>query len=805
MASGATNTNNVGLGITGLNEPVIENMHDANSSNAQQHIQERDHGNTDKESREVDKASPELDSPSPEATSRMNEEQITNPNPIDSFSSFQTSDRQSNPVIQEQGLSSQFSDSSDEDDNTNQKGTTEPRWGIEESARVQEESERGYLYPGRPKSPLKGYADERDGDIVKFRRNLYRGEGGPVELRQVRPNINALSVGKSRLNKVRSAAEESPETSPTHDQAINGATPVAGVSNGSRDDDSADHRHGSSDPDVQAPALYKSTSGQSWDEEDEDEDQKAIAASLQSLARDTDEKKRRESLSVSDVPADLEKDNAESSESIFGSEVIEQYLSEDFESHSEDPVEKTNKRAPQLTGSLDDAAQDPDLSSPTSVSSFESTTGMRQAEGLEASAEYERSAKGNLAKQRALLYFQVAEETGNQREAEHIKRLLADKDHVEVLTSKVHLYRDGMERYLYQRNQVGIRVQWLEQELEKVHEERDNILGKFMDARNSAAQWKARAEYFKVFGEENYALAERERRRQDLAKEYVKTFPLSLKGNFANVLISAETDTDDLLQVSPALSPAECKVRQTADEQQGSIRTMTDAGIQTVEDLQSLLRSSYGEEMDKMEDEVKVLIGQRQTHVDMLKVAHQHFEALKAKSEDVANENSTLKALVSTLQLAERQSHSLGFSSPRTQRLAQLTQDPDSLNKELSPPTLAPKSPGRILSPVGLRDISSTSPPSPSPKRRQQLASETGRPAAWINREALIRNSEAFQRALAARREKRQMERQQEDDMLALRKKAYSKLCGWPEGVVPSMTPEDKIRRLKILAEIEEP
>ncbi|KAI7296549.1 hypothetical protein KC340_g15377 [Hortaea werneckii] len=206
-----------------------------------------------------------------------------------------------------------------------------------------------------------------------------------------------------------------------------------------------------------------------------------------------------------------------------------------------------------------------------------------------------------------------------------------------------------------------------------------------------------------------------------------------------------------------------------------------------------------------MEDEVKLLIEQRQTHVDMLKVAHQHFEALKATSEDIANENSSLKALVSSLQLTERLSHSSGFSSPRTPRLAQLTQDPDSLDKELSPPSLAPKSPGRILSPVGLRDISSTSPPSPSPKRRQQLASETGRPAAWINREALIRNSEAYQRALAARREKRQVERQQEDGKMSLRQKAYSKLCGWPEGVLPSMTPEDKIRRLKILAEVEEP
>ncbi|KAI6908757.1 hypothetical protein KC318_g515 [Hortaea werneckii] len=806
MASGVTNTDNVGLGITGLNEPVIENTHDANSSNAQQHVRERDHSNTDKESKEVGEASPELDSPSSKAISRMNEDQVTNPDPIDSFSSFRTSDRQSsNPVIQEQGLGSRFSDSSDEDDDTDQNATTEPSWGIEESVRVQEESERGYFYPDRPKSPVKGYPDERDGDIVKFRRNLYRGEGGPVELRQVRPNINAPSVGKSRLNKVRSAAEESPETSPTHDQAINGSTPVAGVSDGSRDDDSADHRHGSSDPDVQAPALYKSTSGQSWDEEDEDEDQKAIAASLQSLARDTDEKKRRESLSASDVPADLEKDNAESGESISGSEVIEQYLSEDFESHLEDLVEETSKLALQLTGSLDDAAQDPDMSSPTSVSSFESTTGMRQAEGLEASAEYERSAKGNLAKQRALLYFQVAEENGNQREAEHVKRLLADKDHVEVLTSKVHLYRDGMKRYRHQRNHIRVRVNWLEQELEKVHEERDNILGKFMDARNSAAQWKARADHFKVFGEENYALAERERRRQDLAKEYVKAMPLSSEKNFANKMISAETDTDYLLQVWPALSLAERKVRQSADEQSEDIRTTTDVGIQTVEDVQSLLRSSYGEEMEKMEGEVKSLIGQSQTHVDMLKVVHQHNEALKATSEDIASENSTLKALVSSLQRAERQSHSSGFSSPRTPRLAQLTQDPDSLDKELSPPTLAPKSPGRILSPVGLRDISSTSPPSPSPKRRQQLASETGRPAAWINREALIRNSEAYQRAIAARREERQMERQREDDRLALRQKAYSKLCGWPEGDLPFMAPEDKIRRLKILAEVEEP
>ncbi|KAI7151936.1 hypothetical protein KC349_g9246 [Hortaea werneckii] len=786
MAPGSTNTDNVGLGITGLNESVIENTHDANSSNTQQYVQERDHGDTDKESREGGEASSKLDSPSPEATSRMNEGQATNPHPIDSLSSFQTSVRQSsNSVVQAQDLSSQFSDSSDEDDNTNKSATTEPSWGIEESARVQEESERGYFYPGRPKSPVKGYVDESNGEIVKFRRNLYRREGGPVELRQVRPNINAPSVGKSRLNKVRSAAEESPETSPTHDEAIIGPTPAAGVSDGYHTDDSADHTHESPDPDVQAPALYKSTSGQSWDEEDEDEDQKAIAASLQSLARDTDEKKRRESLSASDVPADLKKDNAESGESISGPEVIEEYLSEDLESHSEDSVEETNRPAPQLTGSLDDAVQDPDMSSPTSVSSFESTTGMRQAEGLEASAEYERSAKGNLTKQRALLYFQVAEENGNQREAEHIKRLLADKDHVEVLTSKVHLYRDGMERYRHERNQTGVRVQWFEQELEKVHEERDNILGKFMGARNSAAQWKARAEYFKVFGEENYALAERERRRQDLAKD-------------------AETDTDDLLQVSPALSPAERKLKQSADGQMRIIKT-NDVGAQTVEDIQSLLRSSYSEEMDKMEYEVKVLIGQRQTHVDMLKVAHQHFEALKAKSEDIANENSTLKALVSSLQLAERQSHSSGFSSPRTPRLAQPTQDPDSLDKELSPPTLAPKSPGRILSPAGLRDILSTSPPSPSPKRWQQLASETERPAAWVNREALIRNSEAYQRALAARREKRQVERQREDDRLALRQKAYSKLCGWPEGVLPSMTPEDKIRRLKILAEIEEP
>ncbi|GAB1735956.1 hypothetical protein NU219Hw_g5289t1 [Hortaea werneckii] len=787
MASGATNTDMVGLGITGVDEPVIENTHDANSSNAQQYVQERDHGNTDKESGEVDKFSPELDSPSLEATFRMNEDQVTTPDPIDSFSCFQTSDRQSStPVIQEQDLSSRFSDSSDEDDDANQNATTEPRWGTEESERVQEESERGYRYPDRPKSPVLGYADGRDGDIVKFRCNLYRGKSGPVELRQVRPNINAPSVGKSRLNKVRSAAEESPETLPTHDQADVCPTPAAGSSDEYRTHGSADPIHESSDPDVQAPALYKPTSGQSWDEEDEDEDQKAIAASLQSLAHDTDEKKRRESLSVSDVPVGLEMDDTESSESISGPDVIEQYLSQDFELHSEDPVGEENKPAPQLTGSLDDAAQDLDMSSPTSVSSFESTTGMRQAEGLEASAKYERSAKGNLAKQRALLYFQVAEEKGNHREAEHIKRLLADKDHVEVLTSKVHLYRDGMERYRYQRNQVGIRVQWLEQELEKVHEERDNILGKFMDARNSAAQWKAQAEHFKVFGEENYALAERERRRQDLAKD-------------------AETDTDDLLQVSPALSPAERKVRQFTNEQDESIRTTKASGMQTVEDLRFLLRSSFGEEMDKMEDEVKLLIEQRQTHVDMLKLVHQHNEALKATSEDIANENSSLKALVSSLQRAERQSHSSSLSSPRTPRLAHLTQDPDSLDKELSPPALAPKSPGRVLSPAGLRDILSTSPPSPSAKRWQQLDLESGRPAAWINREALIRNSEAYQRALAIRRERRQVERQQEDDRLALRQKAYSKLCGWPESVLPSMTPENRIRRLKILAEVVEP
>ena len=805
MASGSANTDNVGLDITGLNEPVIENTHDANTSNAQQYAQECDHSNPEKESREVGEASSKLDSPFPEATSRMNEDQVTNPHPIDSLSSSQKSVRQSsNSVVQAQDVSSRFSDSSDEDDDINQNATTEPSWGIEESVRVQGESERGYFYPRRPKSPVKGYPDERDGDIVKFRRNLYRGEGGPVELRQVRPNINAPSVGKSRLNNVKSAAEESPETSSTNDQAIIGPTPAAGVSDGYRTDDGADHMHASSDPDVQAPALYKPASGQSWDEEDEDEDQRAIAESLQSLVRDTDEKKRRESLSVSDVPADPERDNAEPGESISGPEVIEQYLSEDFESVSEDPVEETSKPAPQLTGSLDDAAQDPDMSSPTSVSSFESTTGMRQTEGLEASAEYERSAKGNLAKQRALLYYEVAEENGNQKEAEHIKRLLTDKDHIEVLTSKVHLYRHDMERYRYQQNQIGMRAEWLEQELEKVHEERDNILGKFKDARYSAAQWKAQAEHFKVFGEANYALAERERRRQDLAKEYVKTLTLSTEENLANEMISAGTSTDDLLQVSPALFPAERKVRQSADEQQGSIRTTRDAGIQTVEDLQSLLRSSYGEEMDKMEYEVKLLIEQRQTHVDMLKLLHRHKEALKATSEDIASENSSLKAHISSLQLAERQSHSSGFSSPRTPRLAQLMQDPDSLDKELSPPTLAPKSPGRILSPVGLRDISSTSPPSPSAKRWQQLDSETGRPAAWINREALIRNSEAYQRALAARREKRQVQRQQEDEKMALRRKAYRKLCGWPEGVLPSMTPEDKIRRLKILAEVED-
>ncbi|KAI7373190.1 hypothetical protein KC336_g20459 [Hortaea werneckii] len=189
----------------------------------------------------------------------------------------------------------------------------------------------------------------------------------------------------------------------------------------------------------------------------------------------------------------------------------------------------------------------------------------------------------------------------------------------------------------------------------------------------------------------------------------------------------------------------------------------------------------------------------------MLRLVHQHNETLKAKSEDIANENASLKALVSSLQLADRQSHSSEISSPRTPRLAPLTQDPDSLNKELSPPTLAPKSPGRVLSPIGLRDITSTSPPSPAAKRWQQLDLETGRPAAWINREAQIRNSEAYQRALAARREKSQVERQKEADKLALRQKAYSKLCSWPEGVVPSMTPEDKIRRLKILAEVVEP
>ncbi|KAI7540425.1 hypothetical protein KC317_g17195, partial [Hortaea werneckii] len=713
MASGPTNTDNVGLGITGLDEPVIENTHDANASNAQQ---------------ELGEASVEHDSPSPEVTIRMNEDQG-------------------------QDLSSRFSDSSDEDDDTNENATTEPSWGIEELVRTQEESERGYYYPDRPKSPVKGYPDERDGDIVKFRRNLYRGTSGPIELRQVMPNINGPSVGKSSLRKVRSAAEESPETSPTHDQAMVGPTPAATVPDECHTDESADHTHESSDLNVQAPALYKSTSGQSWDEEDEDEDQKAIAASLQSLARDTDEKKRRESLSVSDIPADLEMDIVEPGESISGPEIIEHYLSEDFESHSEDSAAETNKPAPQLTGCFDDAAQDPDMSSPTSVSSFESTTGMRQSEGLEASAEYERSAKGNLAKQRALLHFQVAEENGNQREAEHIKRLLTDKDHVEVLTSKVHLYRDDMERYRDQRNQIRKRAEWLEQQLEKVHDEKDTILGKFMDARNSAAQWKAQAEYFRAFGEANDELAERERRRQDLAKD-------------------AQTDTDDLLQVSPDSSAADRKVRQFAEEHERSIKT-SDVGTQTEEGLQSLLQRSQSEHMTKMEGELKLLIEQRQMHVDMLQLVHQHTETLKAKSEDIANENASLKALVSSLQLADRQSHSSGVSLPRTPRLAQLTQDPDSLNKELSPPTLAPKSPGRILSPMGLRDITSTSPPSPAAKRWQQPDSETARPAVWINREAQIRNSETYQRALAARREKRQVERQKEDDKLALRQKAY--------------------------------
>ncbi|KAI6828517.1 hypothetical protein KC332_g7557 [Hortaea werneckii] len=796
MASGSTNTDNVGLGITGLNEPVIENTHDTNSSNAQQYVRERDHSSTDEESREVGEASVEHDSTFLEATSRMNEDQVTNPDPVDSLSSLQTSVRQS----RDPDLSSRFSDSSDEDDDTNENATTEPSWGIEELVRVQEESERENYYPDRPKSPVLGYPDERDGDIVKFRSNLYHGKSGPVELRQVRPNINAPSVGKSRLNKVRSAAEESPETSPIHDQAIVDPGLAAGVSGGYRTDESADHKHEDSDPDVQAPALYKSTSGQSWDEEDEDEDQKAIAASLQSLARDTDEKKRRKSLSMSDVPVDLEMDDAESGDGISGPEVIEHYLSEDFESHSEDSAAETNKPAPQLTGSLDDAAQDPDMSSPTSVSSFESTTGMRQSEGLEASTEYERSAKGNLAKQRALLYFQVAEENGNQREAEHIKRLLADKDHVEVLTSKVHLYRDDMERYRQQRNQIRERAEWLEQQLEKVHDEKDTILGKFMDARNSAAQWKAQAEYFRAFGEANDGLAERERRRQELAREYVKTVPLSSKNEFADDSNSAQTDTDDLLQVSPDSSAADRKVRQLAEEHERSIKT-TDVGTQTEEGLQSLLQNSQSEQMTKMDGELKL---QQQMHVDMLKLVHQYIETLKAKCEDTANENASLKALNSSLQLADRQSHSSGVSSPRHPRLAQLTQDPDSLSKELSPPTLAPKSPGRILSPVGLRDITSTSPPSPAAKRWQQPDSETGRPAAWINREAQIKNSEAYQRALAARREKRQVERQKEDEKLALRQKAYSKLCGWPEGVVPSMTPENKIRRLKILAEVVE-
>ncbi|KAI7263473.1 hypothetical protein KC345_g9143 [Hortaea werneckii] len=801
MASGSTNTDNVGLGITGLDEPVIEDTHDASSSNAQQYVRERDHSNTDKESREVGEASVEHDSPSSEVTLRLNEHQVTNPDPVDFLSSLQTSVRQS----RDPDLSSRFSDSSDEDDDTNENAITGPSWGIEELVRVQEESERGYYYPDRPKSPVLGYPDERDGDIVKFRSNLYHGESGPVELRKVRPNINAPSVGKSRLNKVRSAAEESPETSPIHDQAIVGPALAAGVSNGYRTDESADHAHEDSDPDVQAPGLYNSTSGQSWDEEDEDEDQKAIAASLQSLARDTDEKKRRESLSVSDVPVDLETDDAESGESISGPEVIEHYFSEDLELHSQDPMEETNKPAPQLTGSLDDAAQDQDMSSPISVSSFESTTGMRQSEGLEASAEYERSAKGNLAKQRALLYFQVAEENGNQREAEHIKRLLAHKDHVEVLTSKVHLYRDDMERYRDQRNQTRKRAEWLEQELDEVHDEKDTILGKFMDARNSAAQWKAQAEHFRAFAEANDELAERERRRQDLnlAKEYVNTVPLSSENEFADDINSAQTDTDDLLHVSPDSSPADRKVRHLAKEHKRSIKT-NDVGTQMEEGLQSLLQSSQSEQMTNMDGELKLLIEQRQMHVDMLKLVHQYTETLKAKCEDTANENATLRALVSSLQLADRQSHASGVSSPRTPCLVQLTQDPDSLNKELSPPTLAPKSPGRILSPIGLRDITSTSPPSPAAKRWQQPDSETGRPAAWINREALIRNSETYQRALAARREKRQAERQKEDEMLALRQKAYSKLCGWPEGIVPFMTPEDKIRRLKILAEVVE-
>ncbi|KAI7493596.1 hypothetical protein KC367_g8523 [Hortaea werneckii] len=805
MAFESTNTDHVGLGITGLSEPVIENTHDTNFSNQQQDLQERDHSNSNVTGPEEGDAPAELDKVSPEATFRMNEAQVTSPDPIDSFSSFQNGDRQdSNPVIQAQDICSRFSDSSNEDDDDNHDASTEPSWGIEELVRVQEESERGYYYPDRPKSPVRGYPDERDGDIVKFRRNLYRGTGGPVELRQVRPNINAPSVGKSRLSKVRLAAEESPETSPTHDQEVVGSTPASDASDGHRADDSVKSTHESSKPDVQAPALYKPTSGQSWDEEDEDEDQKAIAASLQNLVRDTDETKRHKPLINMDIPVDFHKDKPESGQSISGPEVIEEYLSEDIGSHSEDIVEETNKPAPKLTGSLDDAAQDQDMSSPTSVSSFESATGMRQSEGLEASAEYERSAKGDLAKQRALLYFQVAEENGNKREAEHIKRLLADKDHVEVLTSKVHLYRDSMERYRYQRDQIGIRVDWLEQELEKVHEEKDTILGKFKDARNSAAQWKAQAEYFRAFGEANDELAERERRRQDLAKEYVETLPLSSENEFADNEYSAETDTDDLLQVSPDSSPADRKVRQLAEEHERSMKT-NDVGTQTEEGFQSPLRSSQGERVTKMDGASKSLIEQSQMHVDMLRLVHQHNETLKAKSEDIANENASLKALVSSLQLADRQSHSSGVSSPRTPRLAPLTQDPDSLNKELSPPALAPKSPGRMLSPIGLRDITSTSPPSPAAKRWQQLDLETGRPAAWINREAQIRNSEAYQRALAARREKRQAERQKEADRMALRQKAYSKLCGWPEGVVPSMTPEDKIRRLKILAEVLEP
>ncbi|TKA33637.1 hypothetical protein B0A50_00473 [Salinomyces thailandicus] len=456
-------------------------------------------------------------------------------------------------------LSSYFSDSSsdEEGEGTEQAGKSDANRTIYDQNtpftvqdRLRAEAAKGFIYERRPRSPV--YAADED-TVAPYKSELFwlqnygprkSAEKKAEKQEQKKQRKKAKKAGErgpdgrfvsrpSTLRRVKSVDDVSPETSPTDD-----ATNTAQKAAISEQDDEGKAANQTED----VLQYYQSPSGDDWaarDDDDEGEDQElqeslreftrrtsdlseAAAAAAETTASESAPAEEGEQIE----PAATTLDDDESSDPPAGVSQSTPTLPDTDAEATEDQGD-ADKPAAQESDSQEEDAEQQDPTSPThSDDSFESTTGMSQSEGMNASINYEATVGSDLAKQRALFKFQFGEVVPE------VSRIKSNpQEQIELMKSKVHLYRnkrdEAQTRLTWQNRQLADSIERYNQACEYaagLQAEKEKLKGDFAEQFRGAKAMitrqqqasRAEIEQWKSFAESNSALAESERERREI-------------------------------------------------------------------------------------------------------------------------------------------------------------------------------------------------------------------------------------------------------------------------------------------------